>query len=265
MLILKIIGSLQQPVQPASNQFGILIMSDKKLLRLVCHSTVRQLKLTKSVQGLQQLLSISFVSFQDAECVGVLALVLPTRSYGNAEKVLARHQPARRLMRVVADLVQRDQLVGERVRWTLVDGGLLVLEADGIVQVGRPLGRRQLVMMLQAVQVRRHRVDGRERRVRELRERLQAARVATFVRLVAGVRPNVLLQVRQLRELALADLAPVRLDAEVDARMLRQIARVGERLIALRTFVRLRLAHVDLGVQLKVSLGGEDLKGEEIR
>uniref|UniRef100_A0A182J195 Uncharacterized protein n=1 Tax=Anopheles atroparvus TaxID=41427 RepID=A0A182J195_ANOAO len=58
--------------------------------------------------------------------------------------------------------------------------------------------------------------------VGELRERLRAAGMPALVRLVAGVRPDVLLQVRQLRELALADLAPVRLDAEMYPRVLRQ-------------------------------------------
>ncbi len=42
--------------------------------------------------------------------------------------------------------------------------------------------------------------------VGELREGLGAAGVTALVRLVASVRPDVLLQVRQLRELALADL-----------------------------------------------------------
>uniref|UniRef100_A0A8W7Q298 Uncharacterized protein n=1 Tax=Anopheles coluzzii TaxID=1518534 RepID=A0A8W7Q298_ANOCL len=289
------------------------------------------------------------------------------------------HQPTRRLMRVVAYLVQRDQLVRERIRGALGHGGLLVLEADRIVQVGGPL-RRQLMMVLQAVQVRWHRVDRREGRVAcrlryaagvvahrrrdgrdrevttvhgtvvlllgrrllllllasgrliggtgaciptvrctvtndtvrrpsggrrsyhlvdgivslivgrlvretlvagvalvrfvrlvaarvrlqvgQLRERFEAARVPTLVRFVAGVRPDVLLQMGELGELALADLAPVRLDAEMDARVLGQIARVGERLIALGAFVGFRFAHVNLRVQLQVRLGGEDLQEE---
>lgn len=59
--------------------------------------------------------------------------------------------------------------------------------------------------------------------VAQLAEGLVAPRVATLVRLVARVRADVLLQVGQLGELALADLAAVRLDTEVDARVLRQV------------------------------------------
>ena len=43
--------------------------------------------------------------------------------------------------------------------------------------------------------------------VGELREGFRASVVATFVRFVAGVSPDVLLQVRQLGELPLADFA----------------------------------------------------------
>ena len=45
--------------------------------------------------------------------------------------------------------------------------------------------------------------------------------MATLVRLVPCVRPDVLLKVGELGELALADLATVRLDPEVDPRVLR--------------------------------------------
>ena len=83
--------------------------------------------------------------------------------------------------------------------------------------------------------------------------------MAALVGLVARVRPHVLLKVAELRELALADLAAVRFDAQVDARMLRQVRAVGERLGALRAFVRLGLAHVDLRVKLQVCLGAKNL------
>ena len=73
-----------------------------------------------------------------------------------------------------------------------------------------------------------------------------------LVRLVPCVRPDVLLKVGELGELALADLATVRLDPEVDPRVLRQVGAVGEGLVARRTLVRLRLAHVDLCVELKI-------------
>ena len=72
--------------------------------------------------------------------------------------------------------------------------------------------------------------------------------------------PDVLLQVGQLGELPLADLAPVRLDPQVDPRVLRQVGAVGERLVTRSTFVGFRLPHVDLGVELEVCFTGEDLK-----
>ena len=76
--------------------------------------------------------------------------------------------------------------------------------------------------------------------------------MATLVRLVPGVSPDVLLQVGELGELALTDLTTVRLDPEGDPRVLRQVGAVGEGLVARRTLVRLRLAHVDLRVELKI-------------
>ena len=72
--------------------------------------------------------------------------------------------------------------------------------------------------------------------------------MATLVRLVPSMGPDVLLQVGQLGELPLADLAPVRLDPQVDPRVLRQVGAVGERLVTRGALVRLRLSHVDLGV-----------------
>lgn len=59
--------------------------------------------------------------------------------------------------------------------------------------------------------------------VGQLREGLGAADLGAAVGLVTCVRADVLLQVGQLGELALADLAAVGLDAQVDARMLRQV------------------------------------------
>ena len=75
---------------------------------------------------------------------------------------------------------------------------------------------------------------------------------SALVRFVPGVSPDVLLQVGELGELALADLATVRLDPQVDSHVLRKIRAVGEGLAALTALVRLRLAHVHLGVQLQV-------------
>ena len=64
----------------------------------------------------------------------------------------------------------------------------------------------------------------------------------------------------QLGELPLANLAAVRLDAQVDPGVLGQVRGVRERLRALGALVRLRLAHVDLRVELQVRLATEDLQ-----
>lgn len=74
-----------------------------------------------------------------------------------------RGQESRRLVSVVPDLMQRDQLVGEGV-------GLLLalLEVQGIVEI-RPRGERAMVR--QSVEVRSHRVDGSKRRVCRRRHR----------------------------------------------------------------------------------------------
>ena len=52
--------------------------------------------------------------------------------------------------------------------------------------------------------------------------------MATLVRLVPCVRPDVLLKVGELGELSLADLATVRLDPKVDPHVLRQVGAVGK-------------------------------------
>ena len=75
---------------------------------------------------------------------------------------------------------------------------------------------------------------------------------AALVRLVPGVSPDVLLQVGQLSELPLTDLAAVRLDAKVDPHVLRQVGAVREGFAALAALVGLGFSHVDLGVQLQV-------------
>lgn len=84
-----------------------------------------------------------------------------------------------------------------------------------------------------------------------------------LVRFVSRVRPDVLLEMRELRELPLADLAAVRLDAEMDPGVLGQIGTVCERLAALGTLVRFGLAHVRLRVQLELRLRGEHLQQQE--
>lgn len=102
--------------------------------------------------------------------------------------------------------------------------------------------------------------------VGQLRECLGAVGHSALVRLVPRMCAQVLLKMRQLSELALTQVAAVRLDAQVDARVLRQVGRVGERLGALGTLVRLGLTHVTLLVQLHVRLRVEDLgEGEKHR
>ena len=61
--------------------------------------------------------------------------------------------------------------------------------------------------------------------------------------------------------------SPVGFDSKMYPRVLREVARVGEGLVALRAFVRLRLPHVDLRVHLQVRLRTEDLerKGDGTR
>jgi len=83
--------------------------------------------------------------------------------------------------------------------------------------------------------------------------------VPALVRLVAGVRAYVLLQVAELREPPLADVAPVRFDAQMDARVLAQVRAVGECFVALMAFVRFHVFDVQLRVQLQFRLGCEYL------
>ena len=69
-----------------------------------------------------------------------------------------------------------------------------------------------------------------------------------------------LLKVGELGELSLADLATVRLDPEMDSRVLREVGAVGESLSTSSTFVGFWLSQVDLGVQLQVRFAVESLK-----
>ena len=80
-----------------------------------------------------------------------------------------------------------------------------------------------------------------------------------LVGLVPGVGPDVLLEVGELGELPLADLAAVGLDPQVDPGVLGQVGTVGEGLVAAGALVGLRLPHVDLGVELQVCLGAKNL------
>jgi len=95
--------------------------------------------------------------------------------------------------------------------------------------------------------------------VRQLREGLGATWVSALVRFVPCVGPDVLLKMGQLSEFALADLAPVGLDSQVDPHMLGEVGAVGKRLAALTALVRLGFPHVHLCVKLEVGFGSEHL------
>lgn len=89
-------------------------------------------------------------------------------------------------------------------------------------------------------------------KVRQLRERLSASGILTLVRFLSGMGPDVLLQVTQLGETATAERTGERLDAEVDARVLRQVGGTGEALVTRDAFVGLENRTVRLlGVNLK--------------
>ena len=83
---------------------------------------------------------------------------------------------------------------------------------------------------------------------------------SALVGLVSSVGSDVLLEVRQLGELSLADLAPVGLDTQVDPHMLREVGAVGEGFTAVAAFVGFGLSHVDLSVELQVGFRSKSLK-----
>ena len=84
---------------------------------------------------------------------------------------------------------------------------------------------------------------------------------SALVWLVSSVGSDVLLEVGQLGELPLTDLAPVGLDAQVDPGVLGEVGAVGEGLAAGGALVRFRFPHVDLSVELEVCLTGKYLGG----
>ena len=71
-----------------------------------------------------------------------------------------------------------------------------------------------------------------------------------LVGLVPRVSSDVLLEVGQLGELPLTDLAPVRLDAEVDTGVLGEVGAVGKSLPTAVTFIGLWFPQMDLSVEL---------------
>lgn len=136
------------------------------------------------------------------------------------EDVLRRQQRGGRLVRVVPDLVQRDQLVGEAVRLLLA-----LLEMQRVVEV-RP--RRQRAVVRQPVQMRRHGVNRRKCRIR--RGRNGWLQGSLFLSFVLREQRSVLLQlllvvlllsllmiatiIRHMRRGIRADFRPVRMIAE---------------------------------------------------
>ena len=69
-----------------------------------------------------------------------------------------------------------------------------------------------------------------------------------------------LLKVTELGKSALAAIASIGLDAQMDSCVLRQVRRVGERLRTFSTLVGLRFPHVALRMELQVGLGVENLQ-----
>ena len=74
------------------------------------------------------------------------------------------------------------------------------------------------------------------------------------------MRSDVLLKVGELGELALADFASVRLDAQVNPGVLGEVGAVGKGLVAGCTLIRLGFSHVDLSMELQVCFAGKHLK-----
>ena len=83
---------------------------------------------------------------------------------------------------------------------------------------------------------------------------------SALVGLVSSVGSDVLLEVGELGELALTDLTPVGLDAQVDPGVLGEVGAVGKSLATGRTLVRFWFPHVDLSVELEVCFGVKSLE-----
>lgn len=127
------------------------------------------------------------------------------------------------------------------------------LEVFGFLVFGYVLQQRLFVLETLVARVALERfvrlvASGVRLQIAQLRERLGASRVPALIRFIARMCAYVLLQVAELREPPLADVAPVRLDAQVYARVLAQIRAVGERFVALVTFVRFNVFDVQLRV-----------------
>ena len=89
--------------------------------------------------------------------------------------------------------------------------------------------------------------------------------VSALVRFVPCVGPDVLLKMGQLSEFALADLAPVGLDSQVDPHMLGEVGAVGKSFVTRCTLVWLWLSHMNLSVELEVGFAGENLKRRSLK
>ena len=71
---------------------------------------------------------------------------------------------------------------------------------------------------------------------------------------------DVLLKMRELGELALANLASVGLDTKMDPRVLREVGTVGKCLATCCTLIRFGLSQMNLSVELKVRFAGKALE-----
>lgn len=195
------------------------------------------------------------------------------RHFAPVRAVLERHpryaddrRPLVHPLRVLLHVLGQVRLLRVRLATVLAYMGLEVL---GLLVLGYVLEQRLFVLETLVARVALERfvrlMAARVRlQVAELRKRLGAARVPALVRLVTRVRPYVLLQVAELREPPLTYVAPVRLNAQMDARVLAQVRAVGERLVALVALVRLHVLDVQLRVQLQFGLGREYLRNKKI-
>ena len=83
---------------------------------------------------------------------------------------------------------------------------------------------------------------------------------SALVWFVSGMCSDVLLKMRELGKFSLADLTSVGFNAKMYSSMLGQVRAVCERFVTTGAFIWFRFPHVYLGVELKVSFAGKNLK-----
>jgi hypothetical protein len=81
-----------------------------------------------------------------------------------------------------------------------------------------------------------------------------------LVGFVSGMCSDVLLKMRELGKLSLADLTSVGFNTKMYSSMLGQVRAVCECFPTTGAFIRFRFPQVNLGVELKVSFAGKSLK-----